>query len=167
MDGSRLEVLVQRSHWCTGLEVRMVYERVPTELLNDDEILRRYVAYFTMGNADQMSGLFAETGALLEPFTTTATGDPYRHDGRGSVHRWFAETFASAPWRALRVTGLETSEADGTMQRVMSWEYMDPRLAQPVSGTTRFTIAAGEIFQAEISLTGEPAVRTAEASTES
>jgi ketosteroid isomerase-like protein len=157
----RLEVLVQRSQWCNGLEVRMVYERASDALLEDDELVRRYVAHFTRGDADALAALFAETGSLLEPFTRTETGDPYRHDGRAAVERWFADTFQTAPWRAMRIT--EMSEASsseaGTTQQVVRWEYMDPRLEEPFTGVTRFTIAAGEIFEASIELTSEPTVR--------
>ncbi len=160
MADGRLEVLVQRSQWCNGLEVRMVYERVPDSLLSEDEIVRRYAVNFDRGDAQAMAGLFAEMGSLLEPFTRTETGDPYRHDGRPAVERWFSETFQSAPWRALRVTNIEEGEAqEGTSQRIVTWQYMDPRLTEPFTGTTRFTIAAGEIFEAKIELDSEPALR--------
>jgi hypothetical protein len=164
MTDGRLEVLVQRSQWCNGLEVRMVYERAPDTPLTEDEIVRRYAVNFARGDAQSMSALFAETGSLLEPFTRTQTGDPYRHDGRPAVEQWFTETFATAPWRALRITGIEEGEAQsGASQRVASWEYMDPRLEEPVTGSTRFTIAAGEIFEALIQLTSEPHLRPEDA----
>ena len=156
MEGPRLEVLVQRSQWCDGLEVRMVFERAADTVLEDDEIVRRYVAHFTRGDADAVAGLFADTGSLLEPFTQTETGDPYRHDGRDRVRAWFAETFSTAPWRAMRVLEVEQPE-DGHM--VVRWEYMDPRLTEPFEGSSRFTIAAGEIFELAIELRGEPSVR--------
>lgn len=156
----RLEVLVQRSMWCNGLEVRMVYERVDPTVLTEDEIVRRYAAYFTRGDAESVARLFAESGSLLEPFTRTETGDPYRHDGRAAVEQWYTQTFDTAPWRALRITGIEEGPSrGGSTQRVVQWEYMDPRLSEPVSGRTRFTIAAGEIFEALIELTSEPSVR--------
>lgn len=157
----RLELLVQRSGWCNGLEVRMVYERASDALPSEDEIVRLYAAQFTRGDAAAVAALFAESGSLLEPFTRTATGDPYRHDGRAAVQRWYGETFATAPWRALRVVELQSSQTpSGAAQRVLRWEYMDPRLEQPLSGLTRFTIAAGEIFEAAIELTSEPAERS-------
>lgn len=153
----RLEVLVQRSQWCNGLEVRMVWERAETVLLSDEEIIRRYFAHFSDGDATAVASLFAETGSLLEPFTRTVTGDPYRHDGRESVQRWFTETFETAPWRALRITEIVEGAADGeSSHRSVTWEYMDPRLEQPFSGVSRFTIAAGEIFELQIELTTEP-----------
>jgi hypothetical protein len=156
----RLEVLVQRSRWCNGYESRMVFERVPAQLLTEDEIVRRYVADFNRGDADRIAELFAETGSLLEPFTRTETGDPYRHDGRPAVHEWFEETFQTAPWRAMRVAEIAAGRGEGgATQRVLTWEYMDPRLSEPLRGRTRFTIAAGEIFEAAIELTSLPQER--------
>ncbi|HHH28764.1 MAG TPA: nuclear transport factor 2 family protein [Polyangiaceae bacterium] len=154
----RLEVLIQRSQWCNGLEVRMVYERAPEELLSEDQIIRRYAAFWSRGDAAALSALFATGGSLLEPFTQTQTGDAYRHVGREAVLAWFEETFETAPWRSLRITEItEDPSADGASHRTVTWEYMDPRLSEPFSGTTRFTIAAGEIFEARIELTSEPA----------
>jgi hypothetical protein len=154
--GNRLEVLVQRSNWCNGFEVRMVYDPVMPQLLRDDEIVRRYVAHYSRGEAQRLAGLFAETGSLLEPFTETETGDPYRHDGRGAVQQWFGEAFAGTAWRALRLLSVAPGEQPHTM--VAEWEYMDPRLAEPLRGRTRFTIAAGEIFEAQIEIVGNPVV---------
>ncbi|MFK7992331.1 MAG: hypothetical protein AB8I08_40295, partial [Sandaracinaceae bacterium] len=102
----RLELLVQRSQWCNGLEVRMVFDRQGPALLDEDQIVRRYVAHFSRGDAASVASLFAETGSLLEPFTQTETGDPYRHDGRGAVQVWYDETFQTASWRAMRITQL-------------------------------------------------------------
>ena len=159
-DAGRLEVLVQRSQWCNGLEVRMVYERAPAQLLAEDEIVRRYVAHFMRGDADMVAELFAQTGSLLEPFTRTETGDPYRHEGRGRVQRWFEQSFSSAPWRAMKINEVTEGEAQGgATQRVVTWEYMDPRLEEPMTGRSRFTIAAGEIFELQIELTSEPTLR--------
>ncbi|GAB5541704.1 MAG: nuclear transport factor 2 family protein [Sandaracinaceae bacterium] len=160
MTDGRLEVLVQRSQWCNGLEVRMVYERAAQELLAEDEIVRRYVAHFMRGDADAVAELFAQSGALLEPFTRTETGDPYRHEGRNRVQRWFEESFTTAPWRAMKIAEIEEGEASGgATQRVVTWEYMDPRLTEPMTGRSRFTIAAGEIFELQIELTSEPSLR--------
>lgn len=164
LEGQMLEVLVQRSQWCNGLEVRMVYERAPDATLDDGQIVRRYVAHFTRGDAGAVASLFADTGSLLEPFTRTETGDPYRHDGRQAVERWFTETFETAPWRAMRITEISdgSSARAGTSQKIVTWEYMDPRLEAPFTGVTRFTIAAGEIFEASIELTSEPVLREGE-----
>lgn len=152
-DGRRLEVLVQRSRWCGGFEVRFVYEQEMPQLLTPDEIVRLYAVHFSLGDADRVAALFAETGSLLEPFTRTATGDPYRHDGRDAVRTWYTETFASSAWRALRVVSIEHPTE---RQVTLSWEYMDPRLAQPVTGHNTFTVAAGEIFESQIVLDGTP-----------
>jgi len=151
-DGRRLEVLVQRSRWCGGFEVRMVYEPIQPTLLGDEDIARRYVAQFTMGDSARIAELFAQTGSVVEPFTVTTTGDPYRHDGREAVETYFSETFDGTPWRAMRITGFD----HGDRQLVMRWEYMDPRLADPLPGRNTFTIAGGEIFEAAITLDGEP-----------
>jgi hypothetical protein len=149
-----LEVLVQRSNWCGGFEVRMVYQRVTPELLTDEEIVRHYVAHFARGDAEHVAQLFAETGSLLDPFTITETGDPYRHDGRDAVLAWLREAFAGVPWRAMRVLSIEAGERPHTI--LLEWEYMDPRLAQPVRGRNHFTIAAGEIFETQIELLDVP-----------
>ena len=159
--GNRLEVLVQRSNWCNGFEVRMVYEPQRQDLLENDQIARRFAALFSLGDADRLATLFAETGSLLEPFTVTDTGDPYRHDGRQAVRTWFTETFAGTPWRAMRIS--EMAAADQPHTTVAQFEYMDPRLVQPVRGRVRLTVAAGEIFEAHIELLDNP-VMTPEAS---
>ncbi len=151
-EGRRLSVLVQRSRWCGGFEVRMTYEPMGSTQLGDEEVARRYAAEFSRGDASRIADLFAETGSVLEPFTVTPTGDAYRHDGREAVRHWFEESFSGTPWRALRITALE--HADN--QLVMRWEYMDPRLSEPLPGRNRFTIAGGEIFEAQVQLDGTP-----------
>jgi hypothetical protein len=151
-DGRRLSVLVQRSRWCGGFEVRMTYEPMTTTTLGDDEIVRRYAAHYSRGDADRVANLFAETGSVLEPFTVTASGDPYRHDGRQAVRQWLTESFEGTPWRALRITAIERADA----QLVMRWEYMDPRLSEPLPGRNVFTVAGGEIFESQIQLDGTP-----------
>lgn len=153
-NGDLLEVLVQRSNWCGGFEVRMVYAPMAPEILTDEEIVRHYTAHYSRGDADRISELFAPTASLLEPFTETATGDPYRHDGREAVRDWFRQAFAGTPWRAMRILSMAAGDQPSTM--VVEWEYMDPRLAQPLRGRNRFTSAAGEIFEAQIELVGEP-----------
>lgn len=157
VDG-RLEVLVQYSQqWCNGLEARMVYERAPDGLLTEDQIVRRYAAFFSRGDATALAGLFAQGGTLLERFTRTETGAPYQHIGRERIGSYFADTFQSAPWRAMRITEIiEGTSTSGSPQRIVTWEYMDPRLQEPFAGVTRFTIAAGEIFEADIMLTTDP-----------
>ena len=153
-DGRRLEVLIQRSNWCGGFEVRMVYEAAMPQLLTNEEIVRRWAAAFSLGDADRIATLFAPTASLLERFTITETGDPYRHDGRDAVRGWFQAALASSDWRAVRITAIENGEQPHTV--LAAWEYMDSRLAAPVPGRIRFTIAAGEIFEADIQLDGDP-----------
>jgi hypothetical protein len=153
LEGRRLEVLIQRSRWCGGFEARFVYDPELPQLLTPDELARLYAVHFSLGDADRVAGLFAQTGSLLEPFTRTGTGDPYRHDGREAVRAWFADSFASASWRALRIVALEhPSERRVTLR----WEYMDPRLSQPLAGHNEFTVAAGEIFESQIVLDAAP-----------
>ena len=153
-NGRILEVLVQRSRWCNGFEVTMTYEPSLPTLLTNEDIARRYVAHFTRGDAVRVAELFSTAGTLLESFTTTQTGDPFRHEGRDAVYRWYNESFAGSPWRAMRVTGFEPGTTP--QQTIMRWEYMDPRLQQPVAGHNAFTVAAGEIFEAEVALDGQP-----------
>lgn len=152
-EGRRLEVLVQRSRWCGGFEVRFVYEQEMPQLLTPDEIVRLYAVRFSLGDADRIAAMFANAGSLLEPFTRTATGDPYRHDGREAVRTWYTETFASSAWRALRVVSVDHP---AERQVTLNWEYMDPRLSQPVTGHNTFTVAAGEIFESQIVLDAAP-----------
>jgi hypothetical protein len=153
-NGRILEVLVQRSRWCNGFEVTMTYEPSLPTLLSNEDIARRYVAHFTRGDAVRVAQLFSTAGALLESFTTTQTGDPFRHEGRDAVYAWYHESFAGSPWRAMRVVGFEPGATP--QQTLMRWEYMDPRLQQPVAGHNVFTVAAGEIFEAEVALDGQP-----------
>lgn len=152
--GELLEVLVQRSNWCNGFEVRMVYAPATPGILADEELVRRWVAHYGRGDAERIAALFAPSGSLLEPFTETQTGDPYRHDGRDAVRAWFTETFAGTAWRAMRVRSIGPGEEPNTVR--LEWEYMDPRLAEPLLGRSRFTVAAGEIFEAQIELESEP-----------
>lgn len=153
-NGRVLEVLVQRSRWCNGFEVTMTFEPALPTMLTNEDIARRYVAHYTRGDAVRVTELFSTVGTLLESFTTTTTGDPYRHEGRDAVYTYFHESFAGAPWRAMRVVGFEPGATE--QQTVMRWEYMDPRLAQPVQGRNVFTVAAGEIFEAQIVLDAAP-----------
>lgn len=149
--GDFLEIYVQRSNWCNGLEVRHVYARDHSGASSDEIIVRHFLAHFSRRDAGGLASLFAETGSLVEPFTESATGTT-RHEGRAAVHAWYAEAL-SVPWVALRLTSLEVQEGGRV---AAGWEYMDPRIAAPVAGRNAFTIAAGEIFEASIELTGQP-----------
>ena len=150
--GSDLEVLVQRSNWCNGFEVRMVYQELPPEPLHEDQIVRRYVAFYNRKDVAGIAALFADTASLVEPFTVSDTGGPTRHEGREAVAAWYAESFNGVPWVGLKLTAV-TQEADAW---TAEWEYMDPRLEEPFAGKSQFTIAAGEIFEAQMALTRPP-----------
>ncbi len=153
-NGRMLEVLVQRSRWCNGFEVTMTFEPALPTMLTNEDIGRRYVAHYTRGDAVHVAELFSTVGTLLESFTTTPSGDPYRHEGRDAVYTYFHESFAGSPWRAMRIVGFEPGATE--QQTVMRWEYMDPRLAQPLQGRNVFTVAAGEVFEAQIVLDNAP-----------
>lgn len=153
-NGRNLEVLVQRSRWCNGYEVAMTFEPALPRLWTNEDLARRYVAHFTRGDATRLAALFSSVGAVLESFTMTPTGDPYRHEGREAVREYFHQSFSGAPWRAMRIVGFEPGPTP--QQTRMRWEYMDPRLAEPVAGHNVFTVAAGEIFEAQIVLDGPP-----------
>ena len=56
----------------------------------------------------------------------------------------------------MRVTGFEAGATP--QQTVMRWEYIDPRLAQPLAGRHTFTMAAGEIFEAQLAVDSTPVV---------
>lgn len=148
--GQFLEVYVQRSVWCNGYEVKMVYART-NEPPSEEELVRRYALHFNRRDARKVTELFADNGSLVEPFNRTPENHASRHDGRASVYAWYQETFANTPWLALNVTGIESGATPGSY--VMSWQYMDPRLDLPFGGRNRFTIAGGEIFETSIEIT--------------
>jgi hypothetical protein len=154
-NGENLEVYVQRSNWCNGLEVRMVYAPAPPAPLTEDESIRHYAAHFNRRDADMIAALFSENGSLVESFTITDTGNPMRHDGRAAVRAWYAEALSTVPWVALRLQSMEANP-QGRGQWRASWEYMDPRLENPLIGRSTFTIAAGEIFEAQIEVVEPP-----------
>ena len=154
--GRGLEVLVQRSRWCGGFEVRFAFNPAMPRMLSNDELARHYAVFFSLGDADSLADLFAEVSSLAEPFTTTTAGDPFRHDGREAVRQWFADAFAGTSWRALRITGMSPGATPHEVS--MSWEYMDSRLAAPINGQNHFTTAAGEIFETRIELSSAPEV---------
>jgi ketosteroid isomerase-like protein len=149
----QLEVYVQRSNWCNGLEVRMIYERMNETPLEPDQLVRHYAAHFNRQDVDRLGELFARTGSLVEPFTESATGVT-RHDGSSAVRAWFSQAFANVSWLALRLTSMKGGEDEN--QRIAEWEYMDPRVAEPFSGRNYFTTGGGEIFETRIELDEEP-----------
>lgn len=153
--GQFLEVLVQRSMvWCNGLEVRMVYAPKAPEPLTTDQIVRHYVAHFNRRDPERLAALFADSGSLVEPFNVTSTGGATRHDGRQSIQQWYGEVLHSpVDWLALRIEDVSPTQNGATLE----WQYMDPRLEEPMGGRTDLTVAAGEIFEAQIELTSPPA----------
>jgi len=159
MRGSFLEVYVQRSNWCGGLELKMVFARENPTLLSGDQLVRRYVAGFNQRDAAGVANLFAVSGSLVEPFTESATGTT-RHEGRTSVLRWYLDAFSGTPWLAMKLRAIEPGTGPG--QFVASWEYMDPRLEEAMAGENLFTVAAGEIFETEIRLAGPSPEATSE-----
>ncbi|MDH5492391.1 MAG: nuclear transport factor 2 family protein [Myxococcales bacterium] len=151
--GQHLEVFIQRSVLCNGLEVRMVWAPVQPTPLSDQELIRHYLAEFSRMDAEAVAALFAEGGSLLEPFNRTETGGPTRHDGRPAIQAWYADAFGNVPWLAIRPLTIRAGEIEN--QYVVEWEYMDPRLEAPFAGRNLFTVAAGEIFEAEVAITQE------------
>ena len=165
MRGEFLEVYVQRSRWCNGLEVKMVYAPAPAAPHEGPQILRHYAAHFNRRDARMVTQLFSASGSLVEPFNVTPTGGPSRHDGRDAVYAWYNDAFTNTPWLAMRVTTIEPGATPGAF--TMDWEYMDPRLDVPFGARNLFTIAGGEIFETSIEITHqEVPVQSGESSDE-
>lgn len=156
VNGEFLDVLVQRSRACRGFELRMSFARRTAESPNEAELMRHYSAFFTRGDVTRITRMFAEPGAVLDPFTLTETGDPTRYEGRDAVGGWYAGTLTQTRWRAQRLVAIERDEPNNSW--IGRFEYMDPRLTTPVLGHTRFVIAGGEIFEAESRLDAAPAL---------
>jgi len=151
MRGQFLEVYVQRSKWCNGLEVRMVYAPAQPVQRTPDILARHYATHFNRQDARNLTLLFSDAGSLVEPFNLSPTGGPTRHDGRAAIFGWFQEAFSNTPWLAMKVTGLEPGPTPNSV--VMDWHYMDPRLDAPFAGRNRFTVAGGEIFETSVEIT--------------
>ncbi|MEM1418151.1 MAG: hypothetical protein AAGH15_24865 [Myxococcota bacterium] len=151
--GQFLEVYVQRSNWCNGLEVKMVYAPAPPGAGERDgeQVIRHYVAHWNRRDAQSLTLLFSQNGSLVEPFNRTVTDQPTRHDGRAQIFEWFSGAFSQTPWLALRLIGVEPGAVPGAF--TMRWHYMDPRLDAPFGGRNLFTVAGGEIFETEIAIT--------------
>jgi hypothetical protein len=150
-NGEFLEVFVQRSNvWCSGLEVRMVYAPAAITPLSGDQLARRYIAHFNRRDAAAIASLFSDAGALVEPFNVTSTGGSSRHQGRAAIQQWYENAFAGVDWLALRMDAFEHGRQQG--QFVTEWQYMDPRLSEPMRGRNYFTVAVGEIYESRIEL---------------
>ncbi|MCB9611939.1 MAG: hypothetical protein H6722_05720 [Sandaracinus sp.] len=149
--GAQLEVYVQRSVWCNGLELKTVYAPAQAAPRSPDQLIRHYVLHFNRRDPAAITSLFAEAGALVEPFLRTPENQPTRHDGRQAVFEWYRETLASTPWLALKIVQMQEGVTPGAW--VVDWHYMDPRLDAPFAGRNRFTLAGGEIFETSIEIT--------------
>lgn len=150
MRGEFLEVAVQRSQWCNGLEVKMLWAPAAPTPLADDEVVRHYLGHFQRRDAAAVASLFADAGSLVEPFDLTPEGAPMRLEGRQAVQAWYAEAFSNTPWLAVSVDSLEVGAVEG--QRVAEFQYMDPRLEEPFRARNTFTLAGGEIFEAQFAI---------------
>ena len=150
--GDMLEVLVERSAWCRGLDARFTYRKLPPATLPPAQLVRHYVAHFNRRDAAATAALFAERGELIEPFSPSADGNLRRHVGRDAVRAWYEHAFASTEWLALQLTDLQPLGP----QLAAQWTYMDAGLVQPFAGRNLFVIAEGEIFQSEIQLLQAP-----------
>ncbi len=153
MRGQFLEVYVQRSNWCGGLEVKMVYAPAPPGAGERDgeQVIRHYVAHFNRRDAQALTLLFSQNGSLVEPFNRTVTDQPTRHDGRAQIFEWYNQAFRRTPWLALRLVDVAPGAVPGAY--TLRWHYMDPRLDAPFGGQNLFTVAGGEIFETEIAIT--------------
>ncbi|MEM6957903.1 MAG: hypothetical protein AAF645_19560 [Myxococcota bacterium] len=151
--GEFLEVYVQRSVFCNGLELRMVYAPGQPTATDDLRLAMHYAVHFNRRDARRITELFASTGSLVDPFTRTPLDQASRYDGQPAVFGWFQETFNATHWLALKVVSLQPGDAPGSV--VLDWQYMDPRLDEPFAGRNRFTVAGGEIFETSIEITAE------------
>jgi hypothetical protein len=156
LSGETLEQIVFGSAWCRGFDVRFTYRRVPARPAGMDELVRRYVAHWNRRDAAAVASLFDGEGVLIEPFTRSADGAPVRHEGRAQIEAWLASAFGGVTWLALQLDGIEAQSAD---QALVSWSYMDSRLAEPLSGRNLFVMAGGEIFATELQLLAPPVVQ--------
>lgn len=154
MNGSDLEILIQRSNWCNGFEVRFAYQPMPPAPLADDQIVRRFVAHYDRRDTAGIASLFSDGASLVEPFQLDDVGEPTRHEGRAEVKAWLDRSIGDVPWIAMHLTAIHAGGIPGHV--VADWEYMDPRLTEPFAGRGTFVIAEGEIFEYSIELTRPP-----------
>lgn len=149
-----LEIVVQRSAWCRGFDARFVYRRSDPAQLDLRQLVSRYVAHWNRGDAEALSRLFVDGGSLIEPFTRTDDGNYKRHHGRAALRVWYQSAFDSTRWHALRLLALTPGQSPGHV--TAEWEYVDPRLSEPLLGRNLFVIAGGEIYETEIQLVSDP-----------
>ncbi len=157
MNGDTLEEIHFGSAWCRGFDVRFAYRRTTADQLSAEEVVRRYLAHWNRRDPRAVASLFASDGLLVEPFTRSKDGAPVRHQGRASVEAYLTDAFATTPWLAMQLTGIEVRT---DTQVTANWQYMDARLAEPVEGRNLFVLAGGEIFATELQLLSQPVPRT-------
>jgi hypothetical protein len=145
LSGDTLEIWIYQSNLCDGFDVQFAYRSVGNKQLSDEQLIRRYAAYFNQRDSVAIAGLFADTGSVIEPFAATAHGNPKRNEGRSEVEKYYRALFESASWSALKLISIEQEKAEG--QLIASWEYMDSRLEKPFSGRNLFIMAGGEILR--------------------
>jgi hypothetical protein len=160
LSGDTLEELRFNSPWCRGFDVRFVYRRIPAPPVAHAEIVRRYVAHWNRRDPKALAALFAQSGALIEPFTRSSDGLPVRHEGRAAIEAWLASAFHSVPWQALQLRDVETLDERG--QVLATWSYFDAKLAEPLAGRNLFVLAGEEIFATELQLVSEPVPASAQ-----
>jgi hypothetical protein len=153
LSGDTLEIWIYQSNLCDGFDVRFAYRSVGNKQLSDEQIIRRYAAYFNQRDSVAIAGLFADTGSVIEPFAATVHGNPKRNEGRSEVETYYRVLFESASWSALKLISIEQEKEAG--QLIASWEYMDSRLEKPFSGRNLFIMAGGEIFETEFQITSD------------
>jgi len=150
LSGRTLEMVIFRSPFCRGFDVRMVYRRAATEVLAPRQLVGRYLAHFNRRDPERLAGLFAPEGSLEEPFTPTEDGSYLRHEGRSEVRGFYASAFATVPWLGMRLQELRVAPEGREVSVV--WEYMDGRLAEPIIGRNLMLLVAGEIYEARIQM---------------
>jgi len=152
--GDTLEIVMQRSPWCRGFDTHFIYRAVPAPELGGRELVARYVAHFSRGDADALAAMFERGGALIEPFSPTKDGQPTRHEGRAAIRAYFERVFTSARWHAARLIALSPGDEENVI--IADLEYMDSELAEPLRVRASFVLAAGEIFESDTQLVSDP-----------
>jgi ketosteroid isomerase-like protein len=152
--GDTLEIITQRSPWCRGYDAHFIYRATPHTPLDGRELVARYVAHFSRGDAGALAAMFESRGALIESFSATPDGQPTRHEGRAAIRAYFERVFASARWHAARLIALSPGEGDNVI--IADLEYMDSELSEPLRVRSSFVLAAGEIFESDTQLVTDP-----------
>jgi len=152
--GDTLEIITQRSAWCRGYDAHFIYRATPPVALDGRELVTRYVAHFSRGDAVALAALFESRGALIESFSASPDGQPTRHEGRAAIRAYFERVFSSARWHAARLIAVSPGEGDNVF--IADLEYMDSELSEPLRVRSSFVLAAGEIFESDTQLVTDP-----------